>query len=393
MGSQSSKFLPDAIHGSPLSHAASSRDERTQLTDNTSVPYCWTCRLVIETLQGKKYTSNGFKLNLGSSLVDKQVIVTTAHSVYIEGTYARKITIVFPNDKEPVIATTQQLWAAPEYVTSSNPKYDYGIILLLPGESDAEGFGWTTLLTNQELMGRPLSMCGYPSDDSSGSLNVTAGGVESVTNYHIQFMQDSLGTGSGSPVYTWYKGYWTIVGIQGFGGVYNTVIRLTPQVMFQLLQAIDFPMAHVIQPLSLPNVYLQIDSSNTTITCSHTQGMHFMIVPLQNEPNSTNNKSTNTTLPATVFKGLYLYESMIGGSALQQQQKSNGFSLDLLYLIHENNDGSVSFESWHSEGMFLSISDEEDSVLIKQTFVSKKSKPSPPEKFILTAKFNNKNTY
>lgn len=372
MGSHMSttSALPDAIIGSQLSRSSSTRDERIEVTaaDNIEIPYCWTCRLVIETQRGKKYTANGFKLNVNPS-VNNQVIFTAGHSVFIERAYAKRITVYFPGQSEQ-IASTQQLWAAPEYVNHSSAEHDYGLILL-PGKSN-EGFGWTTLLSNQELMGRPLNTCGYPSDYPNGSLWITAGGVENVHTYHLHFMQDSMGTGSGSPVYTWYKGFWTIVGIQSFGGVFNTVVRLTPDMMYEVFAAIGCSTRYVVQSQSYSNLFFDA-KSHDVITCQ-TEGTPFDIIPLQSEP--------STGQWSIVVQGLrFCAEGTTGG--FQQNKHKNvieSTDLNTLYIIHHNSDGSVSFESTLSDCSYLCV---DDSNSIKQMFVSKKSTPGPQERFLL----------
>lgn len=412
MGNHSSNLLRDAVFGSSLSPTSSSRDERIQVSEPSSPPYCWTCQLLIESKRGNKYTANGVKINISPS-TGSQVILTSGHSIFTDGAYAKKITVRFPvsNHKESFVVSEKQMWASPQYIKTSRPMFDYGFILL-PGESN-EGFGWTTLLSNEEMMGRPLTTCGYPADDPNSNLWITGGGVEKISQEHIHYMQDSLGTGSGSPVYTWYKGYWTIVGIQCFGGVFNTAVRLNAGMMHEIMRELKHTTSYTIQPQTLTNLYLTKTTSSSAESTSSTQsslqagaggggvlckttGELFDVFPLQIQQGT--NADTIRRDPIIV-KGLSLYtdasfEDSNNKSAspapLPVFSVKNEFTdpvvgnLHNYYFIHahkdEGNGETVSFESVTAEGIYLST---DKSGVIKHINIHRDSKPGPYERFFL----------
>ena len=401
MGSQVSSpvILQDVIFGSDLSHFSSSRDERVEVITNTLLPYNWTCQLLIETEKGKQYLANGFKINIQPA-VSHQVIVTSAHSVFIRGKYAKKITVFFAGQKE-IVATGKQLWAAPEFIEDGNPDYDYGLILL-PGSSD-DGFGWTTLLSDAELTGRPLSTCGYPADKPKGTLWISGGGVESVSDKNIYFMQDSLGTGSGSPVYTWHKGHWTVIGIQSFGGVFNTAVRFTSEVIHDILKEVSYSMSYIIQSQAFPNVYLRADTPSRdpdiegVVNCYYGATTTFDIFPLQAQQSTETSESLPIkTIAPTSIKGARLHMHMedkgrlspsIQGYGVVSCRYGEGPSAG--YYVHSNSDGSVSIESASKQGVYLCMDgtrieqNNEGSGLVNCQIISEKSKPGTWEKFNL----------
>lgn len=420
MGNNSSGYHRDAVFGSNLSTSSSSRDERIQISGGNAVPYCWTCQLLIESKKGNKYTANGFKLNISPS-TGSQVILTSGHSVFIDGAYAKRVSVRFlsSNHRDSYVALENQLWASPQYISTNRPRYDYGLIFL-PGES-SEGFGWTTLLSDQELMGRPLTTCGYPVDDPHSNLWITGGGVEKISEGHIHYMQDSLGTGSGSPVFTWHKGFWTIVGIQSFGGVFNTAVRLTPDMMHEIMKELGQVSCYTVRPQALHNLYLtkpttcvsgDTASSNGTsggsspptggVTCQST-GAAFDVFPLQIEQGSISGRSNGVLQGVpSIRQGLCLYTDAsfdddngrtdgVASSSQPLFSVKNEFTDPLVghlhkyYIIHCHNDEgnnaeSVSFESMTAEGIYLST---DKSGVIKHINILRGSNPGPNERFIL----------
>ena len=109
------------------------------------------------------------------------------------------------------MVVSSDYYIAPEYAQNSNSDYDYGLILL-PGNSD-DGFGWSTQLEDSDLKNRLVTVCGYPVGKPSKSLWISGGSIVSYTSRRIYYSDDTMGGESGSPVYTWYKGYWTVIGI------------------------------------------------------------------------------------------------------------------------------------------------------------------------------------
>ena len=352
----------DVIHGSNLPLGYSTRDERMEITTSTAVPYCWICRLTIETQQGRKYSATGFKICI-KPLLQHQIILTSAHSVFVDGSFAKRITITFPGQNSTSVSS-KNLWAPKEFTQDKSPDYNFGVIRCTGSSED--GFNWTTLLSDDELTGRPLSCCGYTADKVKGSLWITGGGVESVTKNNIQYMYDSRNTLSGSAVYTWHKGYWTAVGIQSHSGNFNSALRLTSEVMRSILQAIGFPLQYNVQSKEFPDTYLcthmntlDIDKEEEIVTIGYQSGKAepqgvFEIIPLSSLPESHQACQVVCVSPVPC-KDVYLSFTSSNG-AKQNCQVNVKNELIELYL-HNQKDGSIAIESTSEPGLYLSLSD------------------------------------
>ncbi|KAI6648049.1 Extracellular metalloprotease [Oopsacas minuta] len=141
------------------------------------------------------------------------LVVTSGHCTYVNNNYAKKILVTFPN-QGTVTAFAKDLYASPEYIATGNPDFDYGLILLA-GNSD-DGFGWTSIIQDSELDARLVTNCGYPGDKPRAILWITGGPIHSFTPKRIYYMNDTAGGQSGSPVYTWCGGYWTVLGVHSY---------------------------------------------------------------------------------------------------------------------------------------------------------------------------------
>ena len=108
------------------------RDERVKVDPNTSPPYNWICSLTIESINGDKYVGSGFKIHLPD--INRRAVVTAGHCTYIDGAYAKSITVTFPGEAAVTVADSHDLYASPEYRAKkkNTADYDYGLILL-PG--------------------------------------------------------------------------------------------------------------------------------------------------------------------------------------------------------------------------------------------------------------------
>ena len=109
----------------------------------TSPPYECIYFLTIENSSGGVFYGSGF--NIHPPNANFTAIVTAGHCTYdTEYGWASKITVSFPGEA-PIYVHGYNLYAAPQYVTSGNPDYDYGLKLLpRPGTPD-KGFGWSVI--------------------------------------------------------------------------------------------------------------------------------------------------------------------------------------------------------------------------------------------------------
>ena len=218
-------LLPEEVCGT---------DERVQVDPTTSPPYNYIASLKIMMPDGK-YGGTGFLINLPK--VKYRVLLTSAHNLYnrIAEAYPDWIELGIPGEK-PMVVTARDFRLPQAWIDYGKTDDDYGIILLA---GEPAGFGWTT--SGDAVSSRRLvSVCGYPTDKLWPTMWTTGGPIESVTLTLIRYMMDSVSGQSGSPVWTWWNGYWTCVGIHGYGGCPNVACRITLNVIQQILIWADY---------------------------------------------------------------------------------------------------------------------------------------------------------
>ena len=251
-----------AVQGSSLPKGVCGKDERVKVDPMTSPPYKWICRLLMESASGKKYVGSGFKIHLPD--VDRTAIVTSGHRTYVDGAYATRITVTFPG-QQAIVVGSEDIYASPEYIDKGNPDYDYGLILL-PGRSD-DGFGWSAIVDDEELNNLVLTNCGYPADKPPGTMWITGGNITSYATNRIYYMKDTMSGQSGSPVYTWYGGYWTVLGVHSYGGCpeyENSAARFTVQMISRFLERMNCLIKKSLNSVEFPNVYFRCDGTGVT---------------------------------------------------------------------------------------------------------------------------------
>ena len=249
-----------AVHASSLPESVCGRDERVKVDPQTSPPYNWICSLVITAVNGKQYVGSGFKIHIPN--INCSVIVTSGHCVYLHGAYAENVIVTFPG-YAPILVKQADLYASPEYIQDSNPDYDYGLIIL-SGNSNG-GFGWSANVPDKELSGRIVTNCGYPGDKHPlPQMWITGGELTEVTTNRLFYMNDTMSGQSGSPVYTWYKGYWTVLGVHSYGGCPNSAPRFTSQMIYRFLERTQNLKKYKLRSAYFTNVYLRCDGQNVT---------------------------------------------------------------------------------------------------------------------------------
>ena len=238
------------------------KDERVQVDPMTSPPYQWICYLWIKSTSGNEWHfGSGFKIHLPG--VNRTAIVTAGHCTYVDGAYADKIIVTFPGHPATHV-DPKDLFAAPEFIKSGSPDHDYGLILLPePGTSD-DGFGWSAIVADEELKDRIVTNCGYPADKDRGTMWITGGKITRYTTNMIFYMNDTMGGQSGSPVYTWHDGYWTVIGVHSYGSCPNSAPRFTTQMIYRFLEFMNSLKVKSLRSFAFPNVYVRCDGSGVT---------------------------------------------------------------------------------------------------------------------------------
>lgn len=285
-----------AVQGSSLPESVCGlRDERVQVDPMTSPPYKWICSLLIESARGEMYSGSGFKIHLPE--VNRTVVVTSGHCTYVQGAYANKITVTFPGQRALDVGPND-IYASPEYIATGAADHDYGLILL-KGASD-DGFGWSAILPDKELNNRIVSNCGYPADKLQGTMWITGGSISSYTANRIYYMNDTYGGQSGSPVYTWYGGYWTVLAVHSYGGCPNSAPRFTAEMISRFLERMNGLKKISLRSVEFPNVYIRCDGS--IVNCQYKPPLaseFFHIYPVEMAP-SLAPQSTNEVVKVVI---------------------------------------------------------------------------------------------
>lgn len=359
-----------AVQGSSLPESVCGKDERVQVDPTTSPPYKWICFLTIHSAGGQVYVGSGFKIHLPD--VNRTAIVTSGHCTYTNGAYATKITVKFPG-QGAIDVGPNDLYASPEYINSSSPDHDYGLILL-SGCSD-DGFGWSAIVADEELNNRLVTNCGYPGDKPHGTMWITGGEISKCTANRIFYMNDTYGGQSGSPVYTWYGGYWTVIGVHSYGGCPNSAPRFTLQMISRFLERMNGLKLKYLRSVAFPAVYVRCDgtgvnefvsSGGGAVNCQYKPPLHwesFYIYPAEMTPSLARQIGQNickVVIESAHFrqvfirmdsKGMSHYDDNGGGEVNCQ---FTARTWELYFLRREAND-IYSFRSVHFPHCFLRL--------------------------------------
>jgi len=207
----SSLSLPETVCGN---------DDRV-LINTQNVPYRYICSLIITANDGGKYIGTGFFIN-------QRCIVTSGHCVFMkdEGGWARSIQVIPGQDglNAPFGSQISTNFRSVEgWVNDNNSDFDQGAVILPDNTlfNRVRGyFGYAELKSSVIL-----NNSGYPGDKPNGTQWFNAGAPTQVTDYKLQYMMDTAGGQSGSPVYINSPGR-LVVGVHGYGGCPNKAVRV-----------------------------------------------------------------------------------------------------------------------------------------------------------------------
>ena len=345
------------------------RDERVQVEPMTSPPYKWICFLTIESVKGKKFTATGFKIYLPD--VDVTAVVTGGHCTFVDGAYAARITVQFPGQMI-IEAGPDDLYASPEYINSSSADHDYGLILL-PGRS-TDGFGWSAIVKDEELENRHVMNCGFPADKPRGSMWISGGTITSYTN-NVLFMHDTSGGLSGSPVYSWYAGYWTALGVRtarSCEGSPNSFPRFTVEMISRFLHRMNGLKLKTLRSVAFPDVYVRCDGSGTTewsgsgsgaVNCQYKPPRaweKFYIYPVEMNPSLALENTCKVVIESAKWKNVFIrldskgmnhFDGNGGGDVNCQ---FTALSWEVFVLRKESN-GGCSFQNAHFTHCYIRL--------------------------------------
>lgn len=220
-------------------------EDNRQKVQNTAVgPYCNTVYIETTYSNGNTYIGTGFVLG-------PKAIATAAHCLYNSdrGGYAASVKVVPAKNgnKEPygsvlVTASADNLIVSSDFIKSSGPNHDWGIILLDTNLGDKTG--WLGLKWQSDsYTNTAVYNTGYPAvvngQDSGKAMYVGTGTVKTSSDNTFKGTWDASAGNSGGPVYAYYSdsGY-TAIGILTSGSqdstngssfplAYSTATRIT----------------------------------------------------------------------------------------------------------------------------------------------------------------------
>ena len=352
-------FRPSAAQGSSLPESVFRKDERVRVQPMTSPPYKWICSLSIESSDRHFHRGSGFRINLPG--VNRPAIVTSGHCTFVDGAYASKITVAFPGQPEIEVGR-DDLYAAPEFIKYSREDHDYGLILLPECDQACnDGFGWSAIVEDEELNGRLVTNCGYPDDKPNGTMWITGGKISSYTTSTISCMNDAKAGKSGSPVYTWYGGYWTVLAVLSYEGCPNSGPRFTSEMIIRFLQFMNCFKLKSLRSVAFPDVYIRCNGSGVTtflpegsgtVNCQYTAMAweNFYIYPVEVPPSLALEGAYKVLIESAQFNNVFI---RLNGENMHQTDPSGGgevncqfsaISYERFFLKEENN-GNYSLRS------------------------------------------------
>ncbi|CAB4039132.1 phospholipase C [Paramuricea clavata] len=281
--------------------------------------------------------------------------------------YARSITVTFPGEDRIEIGP-EDLYAPPEFTQNGSEDHDYGLILLPgPGNCD-EGFGWSTILADSDLNNRVVTVCGYPADKPDRTMWITGRKICRFTANKIFYETDTVGGESGSPAYTWYNGYWTVLGVHGYGAMRdgtNSAPRFTVQMITRFLQRMNCLDPKSLMSVQFPNVYIRCDGRGVvepqaagaacagTGNCQYTPPSRwesYYIIPVEMRPSSAQEFVHTVALENAEFRNVYI---RLDGAGMNSSQGPGGGVVNCQasvsayesFVVQDVQNGSMSFRS------------------------------------------------
>ncbi|MBD2104094.1 serine protease [Leptolyngbya sp. FACHB-261] len=214
------------------------RDDRIRIPNTKAAPWNKICHLKIQSATGSSLLGTGF-------FIGPRTIVTAGHCVFIhnQGGWARQITVTPGRNgtEAPFKSYTATSFSSVRGWTEKKSRnHDYGVIQLpknaaVPVEIGAFGFA---NYPNKILLNKRLNLAGYPGDKPAGTLWFHGSKAKAVRTRVIEYLTDTVGGQSGSPV--WIRGQGTngqriAVGIHTNGArTGNSATRITKPVFDNL---------------------------------------------------------------------------------------------------------------------------------------------------------------
>lgn len=202
-------------------------DDRTLVTNTTTLPYSAICRLEI------RYPKSSDPYIGTACLITSDIAITAAHCLYDEelGGFATSVTI-YPGGNgstSPYGYTTSKTLTIPtDFKENSDPEHDYGAIKL---NSRISSCGHLNALDGDRYIkgASEILTAGYP-QTGAHKMYQCKGNITSYDDDTLEYDMDCTGGQSGSPILAKYNNKYIVVGIHGYGHAsYNSGVRYTSE--------------------------------------------------------------------------------------------------------------------------------------------------------------------
>ncbi len=227
--------LPDASYGSRLALESiiPPTDDRQPVADSDAAPWRWICALHITAQTGRHLLGTGWFLG-------PRTVATAGHCVFLqdEGGWAKSIDVIAALNGSSALGhvVSTRFRSVSGWVTDNNDSADYGVVLLDEELGATTGYFSFGALSDDELEGENLTVCGYPADRGAGRQQYFhTQQIARTTATSLEYENDTYGGQSGSPAWVVVNGQRVVVGIHTLGRIaLNGALRISLEVFNHL---------------------------------------------------------------------------------------------------------------------------------------------------------------
>jgi V8-like Glu-specific endopeptidase len=211
-----------------------SADDRVHISPATAVPWRWVAKLIITLANGNRGGCTGW-------FIGPRTVMTAGHCIFshANGGWVRQVEVIPGADgaSRPFGSESSGSFrSVVGWTTNANVEFDYGAIIMPTTTlgNRVGGFGFASL-ADASLRGMIANNSGYPGDKPANTQWFNADPISGVSARRLEYMIDTFGGQSGSPVWRFLNGQRHAVGVHGYGGCPNKAVRITNDVFNNML--------------------------------------------------------------------------------------------------------------------------------------------------------------